>query len=164
MSGAGKSLIGRNVYAQLKAQDPATVLVDGDDIREIFRHDRSDDAYSLEGRRLNAERIRKTCAWLDRQNINVVCCILSVFEDSHDWNRKTYSKYFEVFVDVPFKDLVERHPHDLYGKAQRGEMRNVVGVDIPFAPPANPDLVIENASPFADPEEMARRILAEAQK
>jgi adenylylsulfate kinase-like enzyme len=43
-------------------------------------------------------------------------------------------------------------------------MRNVVGVDIPFAPPANPDLVIENASPFADPEEMARRILAEAQK
>ena len=164
MSGAGKSVIGHSVYAQLKARDPATVLLDGDEIREIFRHDRSDDAYTLDGRQLNAERIRNICTWLDRQNINVVCCILSIFEESHEWNRETYSKYFEVFVDVPFDDLVERHPDDLYRRAQRGEMKNVVGVDIAFEPPAHPDLVIQNASPFVEPEEMARRILAEAEK
>ncbi len=164
MSGAGKSVIGRRVYAQLKAGDPATVLVDGDDVREIFGHDRSDDAYTLDGRRLNAERIRNICRWLDRQNITVVCCILSLFEASHEWNRKTYGKYFEVFVDVPFNDLVERHPDDLYRKAQRGEMKNVVGVDIAFEPPANPDLVIRNASPFVDPGELARQILAEVEK
>ena len=164
LSGAGKSEIGRSVYTQLKRRDPATVLVDGDEIRALFAHECPDDAYTLEGRRLNAERIRAICAWLDRQGMNVVCCILSIFEESHEWNRRTYSSYFEVFVDAPIEELVERSSQDLYRKAQRGEMTNVVGVDIDFRPPSSPDLVITNTAPFEDPDVLAARILAEAEK
>lgn len=162
MSGAGKSVIGRALYRQMKAFNPATVLVDGDEIREVFKHDRSDDHYSVEGRRQNAERIRSLCAWLDRQEIDVVCCILSIFEESHAWNRDTYSKYLEVYVSAPMETLVERNPKDLYRRAARGEIANVVGVDIPFTPPANPDLVIVNGPDPVDPDEAAARILAHA--
>ncbi len=163
MSGAGKSVIGRALYRLLKQREQATVLIDGDEIREIFRHDLGDDAYSVEGRRRNAERIREMCAWLDRQDINVVCCILSIFEESHQWNRRNLKNYYEVYVDAPIDVLAERNPKDLYNKARRGEIRNVVGVDIEFIPPANPDLVIDNGVDFVDLDRAAEEILANAE-
>lgn len=162
MSGAGKSVIGKALYSQLKKEDSATVLVDGDEVRRIFRHDRGSDPYTVEGRRVNAERVRETCAWLDRQGINVICCILSIFEESHVWNRRTYSQYFEVYVSAPMEILEKRNPKDLYARAKRGETKNVVGVDIPFTPPANPDLVIENGSEMVNPQRAAQQILQAA--
>ena len=161
LSGAGKTVIGKEVYRQLKAVNPAMVLVDGDDVRDIFRFD-GDDAFTVEGRRRNAMRIRAICAWLDRQGIDVVCCILSIFEDSHIWNRETYSEYFEVYVSAPIGALIERNPKDLYRRARCGEIKNVVGVDIPFTPPVRPDFIIENGVHMVDPEEAARKILKAA--
>jgi adenylylsulfate kinase len=161
LSGAGKTSIGRELCRYWKERAPQTVLVDGDEIRRIFQHDRDEQAYTLEGRRRNAERIRELCAWLDRQDINVVCCILSLFEDVHAWNRATYSRYFEVFVDAPMDAVIARDVKGLYGPALRGETRNVVGVDIPFPRPAQPDMTIDNSGAF-DPAAIARRILAAA--
>ena len=65
LSGAGKSVIGGALFSLLKEEDPATVLVDGDEIRRIFRHDLDENAYSKNGRKKNAERIREICKWLD---------------------------------------------------------------------------------------------------
>lgn len=160
LAGSGKTTVGRKVYEKWKADRPQTVLIDGDEIREIFRHDRSDAAYTLEGRRINADRISQMCAWLDRQDINVVCCILSVFQDGRDWNRETFGRYLEVYLHASEKDLVERR--HLYKEAREGRMSNVVGVDIPFAPPEHPDLTFDtgarDSSPDLIAEEIYRRI------
>lgn len=164
LSGAGKSHIGRALYARMKQDNPATVLVDGDEVRAIFRQDRDDDAYTVEGRRRNAERMRELCAWLERQDIDVVCCILSLFEESSRWNRDNYRAYFEVHVSAPMEVLRQRNPKDLYGRAARGEIGNVVGVDIPFHLPENPDLVIDNGANMVDADEAAQEILAAARR
>lgn len=160
MSGAGKSTIGRHLHTAMKADNPATVLVDGDEIRGIFRQDQGEADYSVAGRRKNARRIQEMCRWLDRQDMDVVCCILSVFRDTLAWNRETYSDYFEVFVDAPFDDLVERNPKNLYKLALSGQTRNVVGVDIEFEPPESPDMHLVNPRPFRPPEDMASQILS----
>lgn len=145
MSGAGKTTIGRALYASLKKERPQTVLVDGDEIRALFRHDQREDAYSLAGRRINAERIQSLCGWLDSQDIDVVCCILSMFQDVSDDNRRRYSAYKEIFVDVPLATLMQRDNKGLYQSALRGEQKNVVGVDIEYQPPSAPDLVLHNS-------------------
>jgi len=150
LSGAGKSAIGRELYKRRKTENSATVFVDGDEIREVFRNDRNSGDYSIEGRRKNADRIRELCVWLDRQGIDVVCCILSIFEENHRWNRNNFDEYFEVFVDAPFEDLVERNPKNLYREAQNGLIENVVGVDIEFRKPEKPDMTIINPRPFGD--------------
>lgn len=138
LAGAGKTTLGRAVYSKWKAQDPATVLIDGDEIREIFRHDIGDAPYSVEGRRVNAHRISELCAWLDRQQINVVCCILSIFEEDRDLNRERYSKYLEVLLTASHEALGKRR--QLYDDAKSGKMINVVGVDIDYVPPRRPHL------------------------
>jgi len=158
LAGSGKSTVGRALFEKWKAMDPATVLIDGDEIRQIFKHDRGDDAYTIEGRRVNADRISQLCAWLDRQQLNAVCCILSIFGDGQDWNRETFSDYLEIYLEVPDDELVERR--HLYHEAREGRMVNVVGVDIPFTQPHAPDMTFDSSRHGPGVDAIAKQILA----
>ncbi len=160
LSGAGKTTIGRALHRQWQAVDPATVLIDGDEVREIFQHDRGPEAYTKDGRRKNAERITAMCAWLDGQGINAVVSILCIFPDIMAANRERFGGYFEVFVDASMAALEARDGKGLYAAAKAGKMDNVVGVQIPFPIPERPDLVIRNDGPSLDGEAVAADILA----
>lgn len=159
LSGAGKSTIGREVHRQWRALDPAVVFVDGDVIRQIFGHDTGADAYTVEGRRRNADRIVGICRWLDAQGLNVVCAILSIFEDQRRENRTSFSRYFEVNVRAPLETLMARDIKDLYRPAVEGRRSHVVGLDIAYAEPTTSDLVIENGEPKVDAAAAATQIL-----
>jgi adenylylsulfate kinase len=162
LSGAGKTTIGTCVYREWKKREPNTVLVDGDEIREIFNQDNSGSDYSIEGRRKNAERIKQLCAWLDRQGINVVCNILLLFGDISDWNRANLSGYLEVYVSTPLDVVKARDSKGLYSAAEKGETQNVVGVDIPFPTPVSPDITIDNSEITVGHEDVAVQILSRA--
>ena len=146
----------------MEAPGPERRVGDGDDIRRILGRDELDRDYTLEGRRLVAERIHEICAWLDRQDINVVCCTLSFFPDVHERNRRTLSRYFEVYISVPMDVLRRRDGKNLYAPAMRHEITNVVGVDLPFTPPAAPDMVIDNSRDGTDLRSFAADILDKA--
>ena len=159
LSGAGKSTIGRATYEIIKRDLPNTVFVDGDEVREVFRHD-GDDAYSIDGRRVNSERISALCRWLDRQGINVVCSMLSIFDEHRKENREAFTSYFEVFIDASMEDLMARDYKDLYKEAKAGLRKNVVGIDIPFARPSEPDFILESGTPPVNAVEAAAKIVA----
>ena len=162
LSGSGKTSIGRQLCDLWKAEAPNTVLVDGDDIRRLLGLQGGEKHYTLDGRREIAGRISDLCAWLDRQGLNVVCCTISLFADLHQHNRDVFSRYFEVYIDVPMDVLYRRDDKNLYARALRGEIQNVIGVDLPFTPPASPDLVVDNSRDGADPRAMAAHILEQA--
>ena len=160
MSGAGKTTIGKQLYAQIKDRHTNTVFVDGDTIRKFFRHDQKTSDYSIEGRRHNAERIRDLCLWLDNQNINVVCCILCIFPDILKENRTLFEKYYEVYVHAPFEVLEERDTKGLYAAARDGSIDNLVGVQIPFPEPTASNIKI-NTSDDESVESIKNRIVKE---
>ena len=161
LSGAGKTSIGRAVLDLWRQDDPAVVLVDGDEVRRLLGLDRPDD-YTPAGRRTVAERIIALCEWLDGQGIGAVCCTISSFPDLLRGNRDVFRDYFEVFVDVPVAIAEDRSAADLYGRARRGEVANVVGVDIPYTPPEAPDLVVDNHTDRGDFSGIAQTILRQA--
>jgi adenylylsulfate kinase len=162
MSGSGKTTLGREVVRQWRETTSNVVFLDGDEVREIFNKDRGEQAYTVEGRRRNAERITALCNMLDQQNINVVCSILSIFADMRAENRTRFSRYFEVFMDAPFDVLRQRDLKGLYSAYERGETSNVVGIDIPFEPPASADMVIDSSGEDPELERLASAILAKA--
>ncbi len=162
MSGSGKTTLGREVTRQWRKTASNVVFLDGDEMREIFRTDRNEQAYTIEGRRENAERIAALCDMLDRQNINIVCCILSIFTDMRAQNRTRFSRYFEVFMDAPIEVLRHRDVKGLYAANERGETSNVVGIDIPFEPPTSADMVIDSSGDDPKLERLASEILATA--
>lgn len=156
LSSAGKTTIGRPLYEKIKAERNDVLFLDGDHVRQVWG---DDIGHTRDDRYENGWRYCRLCRMLDEQGIHAVCCILSLFEEHRAWNREHLSSYFEVYIDVPMETLKNRDAKDLYTKAEAGEIENVVGVDIPFENPENPDLVINNDDPPSDPEQLADRIL-----
>lgn len=141
LSGAGKTTLAGKVVEELRNSVSNVVLIDGDEIREVFGNDLG---HTLADRRRNADRICRLGKFLEDQGIHVVCAILSLFPESREWNRNNLRKYFEVFVDTPLDDLKQRDPKGLYARFEKGEISNVAGLDL-FFPPPDAHLVIRNS-------------------
>ena len=141
LSGSGKTTLAQEVVANANIKSNNTVLLDGDVIREIFGNDLG---YSMEDRLLNAQRICRLGKFLDNQGMNVVCAILSIFPETREWNRKYIENYYEVYIETPIEILIDRDSKGIYEKYRRGEISEVVGMDIEFPVPDKADLVIKN--------------------
>ena len=138
LSGSGKSTIGKALYDALKPRHQNMVFVDGDEFRKFMGNDIG---FSYEERQRNARRFSHFCRFLDKQGIHTICAVLSNYPEWQAWNRENFSRYYEIFLDVPLDVVKTRDTKGLYS----GAIPNVVGLDIAFPRPANPDLVLDAA-------------------
>lgn len=159
LAGSGKTTVAREVVRRRKVRNPATVLLDGDIVREIMGGDLG---HTLSDRERNGWRVCRLGRELERQGIDVVCAILSLFPEQRAWNRQSLQGYREVYLDVPMSVLEARDQKGLYSGARTGTVRDVAGIDLPFEPPSAPDLVIDNGIPREDFGDVAERVLAAA--
>jgi adenylylsulfate kinase-like enzyme len=157
LSAAGKTTVARELVGRLREQHDGVVLLDGDELREVWGDDLG---HTVDDRRRNARRVSHLCRLLDRQGVHVVAAILSMFPEWQAWNRRELSDYFEVFLDVPMDELERRDPRGLYAAVRAGRTSGVVGVDIPFPPPPHADLVLRPPEVLEPPDRIAARILA----
>ena len=140
LSGAGKSTLGKLVVDWLNKNNEVTILLDGDELRQIFGPTNNYDSSSREDL---AIKYSKLCGLIVSQNINVVICTISLFNNVHLSNRKLIDHYFEVFLDTPIDVLKARDPKNIYSRFSEGLLTDVVGLDLPAEFPRNPDLVIQ---------------------
>lgn len=143
LSGSGKSTIAKAVYEDLKNRYPNTVLLDGDDFRDVIG---KRDAYSAKDRLQIALQISNFCKLLVNQGINVVCATISLFKEAQQANRQNVDKYYEIMVHCEMDELIRRDKKEIYSKALKGEMKNVVGVNMEFDKPENCDLTVNNTN------------------
>ncbi len=142
LAGSGKTTIGKEVYRRLKQQRSNVVFLDGDGFREIFGNDLG---HTIEDRKKVAKQIHNMCKFLVSQEIDVVCATMSLFKEIHILNRNEIKNYLEVFIECDMEELKRRDQKGLYSKALKGEIKNVVGIDLPYDKPENADLVIDNS-------------------
>lgn len=141
LSGTGKTTLASQVVEQFRELNGKVVLLDGDLIRTLFGNDVD---HTIEGRRRNAERLSVLSKFLAEQGIHVIAAVLSIFPEWRRWNRENISDYSEVYMKSSMPTLLRRDIKNLYARALRGEIVNVVGVDIPFPEPENTELTINN--------------------
>jgi len=141
ISRSGKTTLSKLVYERLKPVLPNLVRLDGDVIRALFGNDVD---HSIEGRRRNAERLSHLSKFFADQGIHVIAAVLSIFPEWQKWNRENIGDYAEIYLKVTMETAIQRDNGRLYLPARAGKIKNVVGVDIPFPEPAQPDLIIDN--------------------
>lgn len=141
IAGSGKSTLAKLMHTSLLKKNKPTVLIDGDQIREIFSYDLD---YTIEGRLKNAKRIMHLCKLLDTNNINVICAILSISESDRGWCRKNFSDYTEIYIKTDINFIQKRGCRKIYEDYDKGLIKNVVGKDIYFEEPKKPNLIIHN--------------------
>lgn len=141
LSGAGKTTIGKLLYKKLKSEKDNVIFLDGDVLREVFGNDLG---YSIKDRKKSAMRNSKICKMISEQGIDVVCATISMFDDCRKWNRKNIERYKEVYIKVPMNVLIQRDQKGLYTKALKGEIEQVMGLNLDFDEPKEPDVVVVN--------------------
>lgn len=140
LAGAGKTTIGKLLYSYLKSKKDNVVILDGDKIREI----RDCQDYSLEMRKKTTFLDSLLYKELTDQGIDVIACTISMFDDCRKWNRDNIENYKEIYLKVPIDELIIRDQKQLYSRALRNEIENVMGINQTYEEPKTPDLIIEN--------------------
>lgn len=140
LSGAGKSTVGELFFAELKKKYSNSILMDGDDIRDILGN--SD--YSENGRNLAFKQNLGICKWLTSQGINIVMCVVGMREQYRDGYRRNIKNYQEIYLKVSMDELIRRDSKGIYKDALNNGRKNVVGINMSYDEPANAELVICN--------------------
>ncbi len=160
LSGTGKTTLGRELWGRLRAAGRPATFLDGDALRSVIAEDLG---HSADDRRRSAMRNARLSRLLAEQGADVVCATISLFHEVHRWNRENIPGYREIYLRVPIDELRRRDSKGIYSGAQRGDVRHVVGLDVPAEVPEAPDLVLDNYGAL-DIATAVDRILTECDK
>ena len=157
LSGTGKTTVAQAAVRCLRSQGVQPVLLDGDAVRAAIRdpHTGHDQASRLD----NGRRVCRLAKLLADQGHLVLVATMTLFSEIHRWNREHFPNYFEVYLKSDWQALVARDARGLYSRFEQGKASHVVGHDLDFDEPSNPDLVLHNNEPFTSPEILAGKIL-----
>jgi len=135
LSGAGKTTVARHLQPALQAEGGPVILLDGDELRQVFPTGAN---YDRESRLQLALAYARLCNLLARQGATVICATISMRHEVHAWNRDNLPNYVEVFLDVPDNVRAGRDPKHHYAAVREGRLADFAGhdqaVDLPLAP------------------------------
>ena len=94
-----------------------------------------------------------------RHNGTVICAAISPYRQARREARKMLPEehFIEVFVDTPLEVCEERDIKGLYARARAGEIKGFTGIDDPYEPPIDAEVVVKTVD--QTPQENARKIV-----
>jgi sulfate adenylyltransferase len=158
LSGAGKSTLAQGLLVKLMedGRRPVTLL-DGDIVRT---HLSSELGFSKEHRSLNVRRIGFVASEITKNGGVAICAPIAPYRADRRFNRELITPlggFIEVYVSTPLDVCEHRDVKGLYAKARKGLLRHFTGIDDPYEPPENPEIVIDSST--VDPESLVDEII-----
>jgi len=137
---AGKTTIARGVEKRLLDEGRRVEILDGDIVRTYLTRDLG---YSRADRDENIRRIGFVAHLLSRNGVVVLCSVVSPYRDVRDEMRVLHDgRFFEVYVSTPVDVCSDRDVKGLYAKQKAGDLSGLTGIDDPYEPPIDPELVV----------------------
>lgn len=162
LSGSGKSTIANILDQLLTHQGCHSALLDGDNVRHSLNAtpallrlthgpafaDRFGLGFSASDREENIRRIGAVAGLFCDAGLIALTAFISPYRVDRDRVRASLrpGTFVEVFVDTPLAVCEQRDPKGLYQKARAGEIKQFTGIDDPYEPPLQPELVLSGAS------------------
>ena len=144
LSGSGKTTLAKAVSSYLTSINKPSILLDGDQLRTVLAAKEYSEVNHSRAARLElALRYSRLCQLIVKQNIITIISTISMFKEVHLWNRKNLPSYIEVYIKVPISELRRRDPKNIYKAFDKGEIKNIAGIDLEVDEPINPDLLLE---------------------
>ncbi len=157
-SGSGKSTVAVQVERLLLEAGQPTYLLDGDNLRMGLNGDLG---FSAEDRDENVRRVSEVARlFADAGVVSLVPLVspyLAARQRAREIHHAADLRFIECFIDTPLEVCESRDPKGLYKKARAGEIKGMTGIDDPYEPPVNPELVIDTTS--GTPEELAQQVI-----
>jgi sulfate adenylyltransferase len=147
LSGSGKSTLARALVHRLTARTTVTLL-DGDVVRT---HLSKGLGFSREDRDTNIRRIGWVAAEVAKHGGTAVCAPIAPYDDTRRWVRRQVESvvgagaFLLVWVSTPLDVCEARDTKGLYAKARRGDLLGFTGIDDPYEPPHDADVIVDTS-------------------
>jgi bifunctional enzyme CysN/CysC len=156
---SGKSTIAVAVERALVESGRVAYLLDGDNLR----HGLSDDlGFSPGDRTENIRRVGHLTRLLADAGVVALASLVSPLKSDRETARALSDAaklpFIEVHIATSLDECEKRDPKGLYARARKGELKGLTGVDAPYEPPEDADLVLDTAG--ADTDDLAARVIA----
>ncbi|MCQ9205693.1 MAG: adenylyl-sulfate kinase [Omnitrophica bacterium] len=99
--------------------------------------------FSKEDRDKHIKRVGLLANILENNKIVVVASFVSPYQEARNFVRKICDNFIEIYMNTPLRECQKRDKKGLYKKAKEGLLSNFTGIDGPYEPPQNPELVID---------------------
>ena len=155
---SGKSTLAVAVERALVEAGDVAYLLDGDNIR----HGLSDDlGFSAGDRAENIRRVGHLTRLFADAGVVALASLVSPLKSDREIARALSDAaklpFVEVYLCTSVEECEKRDPKGLYAKARAGELKGLTGVDAPYEPPEDADLVLDTAG--ADVDDMVAKVL-----
>jgi adenylylsulfate kinase len=137
---SGKTTIAEALVADMRRRGEAVIQYDGDEVRDWFGP----------GHGFAAEdRLRVVSTLVDLANKAVasgqtaVVSALTAHEEARQYVRDHVSSLITVSVTCAPETCADRDPKGLYAEAKAGRIDTLIGYNVPYEPPVDPDLMID---------------------
>lgn len=137
LSGSGKTVIAENIKNNIIKNYGPTLLVSGDDLRQIFEFNK----YTAEERKLLGRYYCNFAKFITNQKINLIFASVAMRNSTRNWNRKNIDNYLEIYIKSDIQIIIKVKKKKIYHKKNSGD---IVGIDIKPQLPKNPDITINN--------------------
>jgi len=139
LSGAGKSALAERLVRWLEARGRGVERLDGDVLRGRF----PGTGFTREARDEHIRRVGFMASLLEKHGVIVVCSFISPYRQTRGEVREMCRRFVEVYVRASVEACEARDVKGLYAKARAGEIRHFTGLDDPYEPPENAEVVVD---------------------
>lgn len=145
LPGAGKSTIAASIKKKLLSSKCPTYILDGDNIRNGINNDLS---FSLSDRTENTRRIAEIAKLFIDAKIMILVASICPLENQRKLAKKIIGKdkYIEIYISTPLEVCMQRDPKQHYKMANNGAISDFTGINSPYEPNTNPDLVMNTTN------------------
>jgi adenylylsulfate kinase len=157
LSASGKSTIAVILEQLLLHKGKHAYRLDGDNIRMGLNKNLG---FTAEDRAENIRRIGEVAKLFADAGTIAITSFISPYKADRDAVRAGAAKgeFIEVYVHTSLATAEARDPKGLYKKARAGQIKGFTGIDDPYEPPTDPEILVETEQQSA--EDSAKQILA----
>ena len=174
LSASGKSTVGNLVDHKLHSIGVRSFVLDGDNVRHGLNSGprileaahgkeysrRFGLGFSAQDREENIRRIGGVAKLFCEAGAIAITAFISPYRIDRDRVRATLDDedFVEVLVDAPLEVCEARDPKGMYKRARAGQLQGFTGIDAPYEPPEDPELVLDSGNKPA--EVLAEELIA----
>jgi len=140
LPGSGKTTTAKRLERELRARGYRVETLDGDEVRKSLSPDLG---FSRTDRETHGRRVAYVSYLLARNGIITIVALISLFHSVRDFARKLIGSFVEVWVKCSVETRRVRDPKGLYKGAIAGKVSNLTGLQDPYEPPLNPEVIID---------------------
>lgn len=160
LSASGKSSVACALSQMLQSKGKLSYILDGDNVRHGLNRDLS---FKAEDRAENIRRIGEVAKLFADAGVICIASLISPYKRDRDACRALLpdGEFIEVFMDTPLEICEERDPKGLYKLARAGKIKGFTGIDDPYEPPLNCEIVLsQKGGACTSPCEMAEEVMS----